>query len=345
MIDVSGRPPAWPSEAVELWGECVRRAVRRAELWRVPAPQGDEVLREALGEHLGLDPVHLTITASLRAAVLTYARRYRRFLLECPTYPGVVETAVAAGADVAFQSWPDLLADADAAPPPEPVLRWLTAPCRNPDGAELSAADRERLTALAASGQRVVVNGTYAWFVTRPSWPEGVDIAGSLHKLCGVGARLGWVYSPTYFEEAFAEMLGTTPSRVWQHAWGLFLRRGGLSALRDRLIDPSLEAAAAFRARLHARGASVPDFAGTNALVPLAAGVDEATALATLAELGFQLCPAAPFRCPAPALRVSFTGIPPVDAVHLADALAGSGVLAGVPTGTPIDHPTRTGAP
>jgi DNA-binding transcriptional MocR family regulator len=85
MIDLSGRPPDWPAEVVDLWADCVQRAVRRPNLWREPAPRGDELLRQMLGEHLGLDPEHLTITASLRAAVLTYARYHDRVLLERPT--------------------------------------------------------------------------------------------------------------------------------------------------------------------------------------------------------------------------------------------------------------------
>jgi DNA-binding transcriptional MocR family regulator len=326
MIDLSGRPPEWPSEAVELWGESVRRATGRGDLWRVPAPRGDDLLREQLGEQLRLDPEHLTITASLRAAVLTYARRYRRFLIERPTYPGVAETAVAAGAEVAFQPWDELFEQ--RAPATAGTVVWLTAPCRNPDGADLRDPDRAGLARLAGSGRRVVVNGAYAWFSRDLRWPPGVDLAGTLHKLCGVGARLGWVYSRTYFDEAYPEMLATTPSRVWQHAWGLFLRDGGAALLRARLVDPSLQAAEAFGTRLRtAHGAALPAFTGTHAILPIATHLDEEAALAALAGRGFRLCPGSPFRCAAPALRVSFTGVGRDEAVRFADALVDSGVL------------------
>jgi|GEM_PF-6676352 len=325
MIDLSGRPPDWPAEVVDAWAECAQRAVRRPDLWREPAPRGDELLRQMLGEHLGLDPEHLTITASLRAAVLTYARHHERVLLERPTYQGVADTVVAAGAEVTFHPWTDLLDHRE----PGRTLVWLTAPCRNPDGADLSAPDRDRLTRLVAAGQRVVVNGTYAWFARDHRWPEDVELAGSLHKLCGLGVRLGWVFSRTFFDEAFAEMLGTTPSRVWQHAWALFFRDGGYAALHRRLIAPSLESAAAFVERLATgQGLPAPAGSGTNLVRPLGPHVDEATALSRLAERGVRASAGSAFRCETPALRFTFTGITPAEAVRGADIVAASGVLA-----------------
>lgn len=346
MIDLSGSPAPWPDEATRLWADRVGRAARQSDLWTVPAPQGDEVLREVLASQLGLPVEQLTITASLRAAALTYARRFGHVVLERPTYPGVVPVLAGAGAQVTRASWDELLKGAFGGEPWDTVL-WFTSPGRNPDGRTLTGQERSRIAELAAEGHRVVVNETYAWFCGQAGTPAGADSVGTLHKLRGVGARLGWMAGPGCFEEAFPELLGTPPSPVWQRAWGLFLRDGGLDLLRDGLLAQVDTAKDAFRDRLaSAHGIEFPAFDGPNALIPLDPRAAEApaptaeqlaaeapaptaeqleeSALAALHEEGFKAVAARHFDAERPALRATFFGVGAAEAIRFADAVARS---------------------
>ncbi|MFJ6664832.1 hypothetical protein [Streptomyces sp. NPDC091383] len=354
MIDLSGSPAPWPEEATRLWADRVGQAARQTDLWTVPAPRGDEVLRAALATQLGLPEEQLTITSSLRATALTYARRFGHVVLERPTYPGVVPVLAGAGAQVTRASWDELLKGAFGGEPWDTVL-WLTSPGRNPDGRTLRGQERAHVAELAAEGHRVVVNETYAWFCGHAGTPAGADSAGTLHKLRGVGARLGWMAGPGCFEEAFPELLGTPPSPVWQRAWGLFFRDGGLELLREGLLAEVDAAKAAFRDRLaSAHGIDFPAFDGPNALIPLdprAGGTRapttgqpedsvattgqpedsrptteqlEESALAAFHEEGFKVVAARHFDTEQPALRATFFGIGAAEAGRFADAVARS---------------------
>lgn len=363
-VDLSGSPARWPAEATELWADCVARAARVAELWTVPAPRGDDVLRQELAGALGFPPDEVTIVASLRAAALTYARRFRRAVVERPTYPGVLPVLGGAGADVVLASWQEILRDPGGEPGDTVV--WLTSPGRNPDGATLSPADLERLDDLAGHGYRIVVNGTYSWFAGGQASAGGrgplggpgsaaaqvlfgLDSVGTLHKLRGVGARVGWAVGPGYFEEAFPELLGTPPSPVWQRAWGLFLREGGLSLLRATLLAQTAAAKASFAGRLaSAHGLELSAFDGPSVLIPLAAGRDsvadtadtvadtEDDARAALERAGFRTVAARAFHAAGPALRATFLGVAAEDAERFADAVA-----VHVSTGWPPGHTPR----
>ncbi|WP_329563513.1 aminotransferase class I/II-fold pyridoxal phosphate-dependent enzyme [Streptomyces uncialis] len=314
--DLSGPPPRWPRSARDVFAEAMDAAARTVTLWQQPAPQGDEVLREELGCLLGTDPERLTITAGVRATALTYARTKRRIALERPTFPGVLHTLRAAGADVSLHSWDELLRR-----PPASTL-WLTSPFRNPDGRTLTVGERDTLTRLTTSGHRVIVNEAYRWFGAEPPVP-GADRLGTLHKLTGHGVRLGWVDSADFFGRATAEMLGTTPSPVWQRAWGLFLRRGGLDGLIDATVAPTLTAATRFHERLGLGTAP-----GPHVLIRPRPNVDEETALRHLAEHSIKLSPGADFLADGPSLRASFTGASPGAGTRLADLLKNSSLFA-----------------
>lgn len=320
MIDLTGTFPPWPEEAARLWESCARHAAAQAELWRFPAPQGDDLLREQLGRVLGLDPSGLTITASVRAAALTYARLEPEIALERPTFPGVARALSESRARLVMGEWDALLRDQ---PVPGPLL-WLTSPFRNPDGATLTDDDRAALQRRAAAGQHVVINGAYLWYASSVPAVAGADLVGSLHKLGGIGTRLGWVHSATYFDRAVPELLGTTPSPVWQRAWGLFLQRGGPDILRRNLVEPALVSAAAFRGSLSAKTGS----AGPHCVLPLAPGVTEQQAIGQLEDRGFRLCPGQDFFCLRPAVRVAFLGVCTADAERFAGAAASCGLFA-----------------
>jgi DNA-binding transcriptional MocR family regulator len=324
-IDLSGSPPRWPTSAAELWRRCLTDAATQQDLSDWSDPQGDDVLRAELGRELNLSGDYLTITASLRAAALTYARRSDHIVIEQPTFDGAVRVLSGGHATVELRGW-DRLDEASVRPG---STIWVTSPCRNPDGRTMSSAEYARLGGMAARGHRVVVNEAYRWF--HPDAPRAIDVdlAGTLHKLAGVDARIGWVYSTDYFEEAFHEMVGTTPSSIWQRAWGLFLRRGGLVEVRTAVAGKSLAAAEAFKERLALLGGQrEAAFDGVQTILPLAEGVREPKALDVLFRAGFKLVGGSAFHCRRPALRVSFLGAQSADGEKFAEAMCASKLFA-----------------
>jgi DNA-binding transcriptional MocR family regulator len=315
VIDLSGTGPAWPVAAREIWQDCLLRATAAASAWTSLDYQGDPLLREAIGRRQGLRPEHLTITAGVRAAALTYGRRESLILLERPGFDGVRYALSGAAGKVEQRTWAQLL---DVEPPPGAAI-WLTSPARNPDGISLSAHDRQRLTDWSGRGHRIVVNGAYGWFAPDTPHVAGADLLGSFHKVAGRGARLGWVYSERFFAEAVPEIAGTTPPPAWQRAWGLFCVEGGLDLIADATVDGTRAALAAFHGELRCLlGRDVAYADGPNRLLPLAEGIDDTTALATLRERGFALTSGVHFAAPWPGLRATFTDVAPDEAAAFA---------------------------
>jgi DNA-binding transcriptional MocR family regulator len=319
MIDLSGTFPRWSTETVSLWESCAREAARDDRLWRFPAPQGDDLLRERLGQALGLDPAHLTITVSIRAAALTYARTSPGIVVERPTFPGVVQVLRSSPAEVVMRNWDVLLSER---PPGRPLL-WLTSPFRNPDGATLTVGDHAMLRARIEAGQHVVINAAYLWYAPETPGVPGADLIGSLHKLGGIGTRLGWVHSATYFTEAVPELLGATPSPVWQRMWGLFLERDGAALLRQDVVEPALASSAAFRDALPWKTGGT----GPHGLLTLAPGIAEGRALRELEDAGFRVCAGGDFFCSRPSVRIAFLGVSPAGAERFAAAAATCGLF------------------
>lgn len=319
MIDLSGTFPRWSNQAQSLWESCARQAARDDRLWRFPAPQGDDLLRDRLGQVIGLDPASLTITVSVRAAALTYARTSAAIVVERPTFPGVVQVLRSSAAEVTLRDWGALLSERSAARP----LLWLTSPFRNPDGAILTAADRAALLERTEAGQPVVINAAYLWYAPRTPGVPGADLIGSLHKLGGIGTRLGWVHSATYFTEAVPELLGATPSPVWQRTWGLFLERDGAALLRRDIVEPALASSAAF-------GNALPwkaGITGPHGLLTLVPGVAEEQAVRKIEQAGFRVCAGGDFHCPRPSVRVAFLGVAPAEAECFAATVASCGLF------------------
>lgn len=349
MIDLSGTQPAWPEKMLSLWGRCAEEAVNIHELWRVPAPQGDEILREELGRLLALEPEFLTITASVRAAALTYARLADHVVVECPSYTGSIEVLRSGGAAVELRPWEEISADSI----PEDAMVWLTSPARNPDGRSLTPTECDLQGALLRTGRRVVVNETYRWFQQDAPRVPGADLVGSLHKLIGVGSRTGWVYSPSYFGSAFPEMLGTTPSRVWQRAWGLFLQRGGFEAVTSTIIQPAHQAAQSFSRRLRELAGVAVAFDGPNVLLHVADGIEEETAEAVLRQHGYLISAGRHFLSATPAVRATFLGVTGQQAAAFAETVLDTGIvdpttlpsrpIAGAGSHQTGDHPDHVG--
>jgi DNA-binding transcriptional MocR family regulator len=323
VIDLMGRQPSWPSAVVKLWSACVAEAAAQPLLWAEPAPQGDDLLRDALGRDLGVEPSRLTITSGTRAAAVTYARTARHLLMERPTFAGARFVLQSGSAQRDHVSW-DYLCTARL---PASSTIWLTSPGRNPDGATLSAEQAAQLAARVAEGHRVVVNGTYAWWAPAAPVPSGADRVGSLSKLAGMGARIGWVDSESFFGAAPPELLGTSPSRVWQRAWALCIERAGLQQLRMACIDPSASAAQAFTEQLRRAGLPVVAAAGPSRLLALADGWTEERACAHLAGLGCLVAAGRDFFSWAPSIRLNFMTATMEQAVEAAGIVATSGTV------------------
>src|SRR5689334_17545017 len=99
-VDFGGTQPRWPARAAARFADCLARASGSADRWRVPAPQGEDLLRERIGERFGLDPAAITITSGVRAAALTYAREHQRIVVERPTFAGVRSVLAGTGTEV-----------------------------------------------------------------------------------------------------------------------------------------------------------------------------------------------------------------------------------------------------
>lgn len=324
MIDLSGTQPPWPEQAADRFTACLARATRSNDLWRVPAPQGEESLRDRLGEWFGLNPAEITITSGVRAAALTYSREYEQILVEQPTFSGVLHALGHARAEVHQAEWEQLL----YGDIPAESAVWLTSPFRNPDGATLSAADRAALEDRTAVGHRVVVNAAYAWFADSIQQVDGADTLGSFHKIAGHGARLGWVHSRDYFERALPEQLGTTPPRVWQYAWSLFLCEEEFALLAESSVANAREAGLAFAEQARKRF-GWPCQESPHVLLSLKPGITEERAVRELKAHGYSVARGSAFGSPKPAIRISFIGVRPEDAAAFVYIVARLALLTG----------------
>ncbi|MEV4114744.1 aminotransferase class I/II-fold pyridoxal phosphate-dependent enzyme [Nonomuraea sp. NPDC049695] len=321
MIDFGGAQPVWPVKTRELWGCCAAEAARAHEPWRRQPPQGDDMLRAELGRELRLEPDHLTIVAGVRAAALTYGRTAARLLVERPTFMGMMPMLESAGRPVHHVGWDDLPA------PQTGTTLIVTSPCRNPDGATLSPRLHAAMERRCDAGERVVINSTYQWFGPGTPPVRGADLLLSLHKLAGVGARIGVVHSSTFFADAVPEIASAAPPPTWQRAWALFLARGGLAELKAANVVPAQKAAAAFHASLcELTGSPRVRVQAPHTLLTLTADVTEQAALAALAARGYRLAGGSHFLA-GESLRVSFYGVSPEQASELASTLVADKLL------------------
>lgn len=318
MIDFSGEQPVWPSEARKLWAACVRDASCEEHLWRVPAPRGDDELRSRLGIEFATDPADITIVAGARAAAMTYGRIAERVLAEAPTFLGLVPFLGARGLRVEHFGWERMPMSMSTG-----TVLLVTSPGRNPDGATLATEQRTRLEGLVSSGCRVVLNSTYFWFRPDALRVRGADLLVSFHKLAGAGARLGFVSSGSFFDDAVPEIASAAPSPVWQRAWARFLFRHGLEYLKEANIRPAAESCGSFVQTIDrlSCGVRLPAIDGPNLLFPLPSGVDEKEAMMKLEIDGYRVSPGSAFAAPWPSLRLNFTGTTPEQAAALARAL------------------------
>ncbi|NRQ37366.1 aminotransferase class I/II-fold pyridoxal phosphate-dependent enzyme [Nonomuraea sp. NN258] len=301
-LDLTGRFPLWPGEPLRLWRAAAQRALRDVDPSMRAPLAGDGLLRDALGGHLGVDAARLTITSGVRSAAGPLMRSCAEVAVETPTFLGVPAALRAWGVAVRQAPWEELTGSSGL---------WFTAGCRNPDGRR---PDQELLAAwaaLAERGHRVVADTAYAWFAGPLSLPSGIVQVGTLHKLCGPGARLGWLVGPGPQEhDLLAALAPAAPTLHWQRTWGYFIDAGGLATFTARV--PAV--AAARRVFLTALTDESTPLTGTGPNVLVALAGDETRAVAALRAAGLLVSPGSAFGAAHPSLRVCLDGVPESDA-------------------------------
>ena len=214
--DLTGVTPSWPPDLEAVWASCVADAAGAPGAWHGPASRGDPELLKALGDLLRVAPDRIVVTSGVRACAVAMGRG--QFLgpageADLAQFPGSSESQ---GIRVRCAAWPTLAALSQASP----GTVWVTSPARNPDGAAIEAGLAASLRdSAAARGDFMVVNETYAWYADCTA-PAGCVRVGSLSKLAGGGARLGWVIDPPAKAARALGRLG--PPTTWQRAWARF---------------------------------------------------------------------------------------------------------------------------
>ena len=281
----------------------------------LPDPAGTRELRAALSSYLGRvrgvqAPVEqLVITSGTRHGLSLIwhalaARGVRRIAIEDPGWPGVAETAAAAGFRVARIPVDDdglCVEDLTCMP----VDAVAVAPAHQyPTGAVLSAERRAAILDWARAGGRLVIEDDYDAEYRYDHQPIGslqglapghVIYAGSTSKTVAPSLRLGWIAVPPQLRKPivdFQARAGTIPSPVVQLAFADLIERGELDRhLRRqrrryrRQREALLTALAGQLPELRVRGAA----AGLYAVIELPDGLDEAAVVAAAGARGLAL--------------------------------------------------------
>ncbi len=316
-IDLTGTFALWPDPLARSWRAAASRALMEVDPSMRAPMEGDDLLRGELSCRLGLPLDGLTITAGIRAAIGPVSLGLTEMVIETPTFLGVPAVLGAYGVPVRFATWETL-----------PVRGrpgtgvWITTPCRNPDG---RCADPGLLGELASGDLRVYCDSAYQWFDSSARTAPGVMQLGSLHKLAGPGARIGWIAGGELSADARRLLAVTAPPWHWQRIWGHFLSSGGLAALTARTAGLGA-ARAAFVDIMPAEPSHIRS-TGPNLLIPVDG--DEAVALAALRRVGVLASPGSAFRAPRPSVRVCLDGVSAAVAQEAAHRFTRAGVVAG----------------
>jgi DNA-binding transcriptional MocR family regulator len=317
LIDLSGRQPAWPRPAVELWAEGRRRVDDNPRSWDTPPRLGHPALREQLADVLGSAPGRVAVTGGVRHAVLVVARRTSEVVIESPTFAGVPRLFEELGTVVRLASWEEMA----TAPSARSVL-WVTSPGRNPDGRTVGDTLVRR---LAAGRALVVQNEVYRWYSAIPERIPDAATVGSLSKLAGGGARIGWIDGEELLEAAAPVLAGARPPGPWQLAWARFLEGGGLGLLREAVVEPALAAVRTFAAVVEPVLGAIERDDGPFVLLSIpssARSLTEERAAADLLAIGVRAGLGRDFLTPVPSLRLCFTGVSAEMAASAAERVA-----------------------
>ncbi|MEO3789008.1 aminotransferase class I/II-fold pyridoxal phosphate-dependent enzyme [Nonomuraea sp. B10E15] len=329
-VDLTGPQATWPSAGLRLWRAATDHVLGLPDAWHPPPPQGDRGLREVLGAILREDPDDVLITSGVRAGASVIAQFGESFSHEQPSFTGTVTVLRACRRDVNLHPWAELLEHRHAGRTGAAGVVWLTDPWRNPDGATLTPDGWRRVEAVARTRQ-VVVNEVYRWFGKGRSRPARVWMTGSLSKLAGSGAGLGWIRGTGM--DDLARRQHARPSLFWQRCWAYFLAHGGLELLIDHTVRPTAEASRAFLDEL-VRVAGAERCPGAVAgspffLLPVPHTTTE-DFVGRLAADGVRVGPGDDFLAPSPSVRVCFAGVSGAGARHAARTI-GMRLLADAP--------------
>ena len=313
IADLTGARPLWSAPELKAWRRAAVQTLAEVDPTMAAPPGGDRMLREALAHIVPAAADRIMITSGVRASVGPLLRDCAEVVIERPTFAGVVHAIRRERVPVRAESWERMVR-----PQPSGTALWFTAPCRNPDGRCADEAFLTAMTAAAESGHRVVGNTAYQWFAPSPPLTTAVSWTGTLHKLAGRGARLGWVVADPADEDLLHGLALTAPPLLTQRTWGRFLAGGGADLLRQG--HQELRAAvAAFFAALGPAGPD-GDRQGPNFLIPVP--VDDAEAVTRLAEAGVRVAPGSAFDAVEPSVRVTLAHVPPEIAGAAGDLVA-----------------------
>lgn len=322
VIDLTGATRLWQEPELGVWRRAAVRALAEIDPSLGPPPAGDPMLRECLAELLAVDPATLVITAGVRSCAAQLMRGCRRIVVERPTFLGVVNTLRRGAAHVLTDSWERL-----AGHQRDGTGIWFTAPCRNPDGRKVDEHFLAEMNAIACGGTPVVCNTAYRWFAPAPALSPAVIQVGTLHKLAGRGARLGWVLAGLPEETSVWDLARMAPPLHWQRTWGHFLADGGAELLlaRHRCLAA---ARAAFLGAVAESADSGQETEGPNVLIPVV--MPEGQAVRMLADVGIRVSLGSAFQAWHPSIRVCLSRVQPDQA-----RAAGERVAAVLRTGLP----------
>jgi DNA-binding transcriptional MocR family regulator len=326
-VDLTGAAPRLPDAA--------RAAVRAA--WCDAAAAADPLaqfpleglpsLRSELAHVLACRPEDVVVTGGVRSAISALGGLLARTVVERPGFTGIRYVLQACGYQV--------LQANQGQPAPDNAALWITHPCRNPDGRSLTSSELEKLVAMP--WKLIVINEAYRWyrkdkFPAAPDDPRVVHV-GSLSKVLGPGARIGWIRGEAArFLEGHAQR-AAAPGPVSQNAWALFLRRQGIR-LAEPMIDEVLLARQLFCSA--AGDAVIESCAGSGPTLLATVGPrwGGAEGVFRLTERGVSVGAGPEFDASEMQVRLAFTGVIPENAY-----LAGLRFAAAV--GTDADHEDR----
>jgi DNA-binding transcriptional MocR family regulator len=310
MIDLTGRLPAWPDWLRDAWLEALEKASWTPSAWDTPRTRGEPDLLAVLAEELGVDGTRVMITPGVRATVMPLCNAKRTAFVEQPTFSGVAELVERTCARTTLGSW-SMLGKFARNAESRPDLIWVTSPTRNPDGLTLSPSLTGLLDYLAELGTTVVVNEIYRWYAPAQVPSKAVRV-GSLSKLSGGGARLGWII------DCPDDLMGLQrlgPPTQWQRAWGRLLTQVGFGRLREAFIEPAVRARRAFTGEVSEWLELADAAAGPSILLALN-NISEESAVDLFKSAELAVGAGRHFRSPAAAVRLSFSSVKESDAVE-----------------------------
>jgi DNA-binding transcriptional MocR family regulator len=303
-IDLTGRQPPWPKEASALWHHCLSEALRATTFWRTPPPAGVPALRDRLAVMLGTTPDHILVTTGVRAAVALLDRaRPRPAYVERPGFSGIPHALTTPTELVGWSAM-----GMSGSEPALPARYLITAPCRNPDGADPPPTLLARLDALRRSGHEVVVNEVYRWAVPHQAEPAADWRVGSLAKVAGGGLRVGWLRGDPQAVEELTRHHTAVPPAAWQVAAAKFLEADGLELLNIPYVARPDACRRAFVASATSLVAGTA-VTGGGPFVFLPVPMDETDAVAAIRRRGLLVGPGRDFLGSSPAVRLCFTDV------------------------------------